>query len=59
MKWSDRKLEDIERFNKLMHLKRFIVIGECKKKVKENKQQGKAEMGHESDNLILEECKKS
>jgi hypothetical protein len=30
MRWSDRKLEEFERMNKLTLLKKFIVVGECK-----------------------------
>lgn len=29
MRWSERKIEEIERINKLALLKKFIVIGEC------------------------------
>jgi hypothetical protein len=29
MRWSDRKLEEFERMNKLTLLKKFIVVGDC------------------------------
>lgn len=30
MRWSDRKLEEVERMSRLSLLKKFLVIGECK-----------------------------
>jgi hypothetical protein len=30
MRWSDRKIEELERMNKLSLLKKFLVIGDCR-----------------------------
>lgn len=30
MRWSDRKIEELERMNKLSLLKKFLIIGDCR-----------------------------
>ena len=37
MKWSDRKLEEFERYSKFSILKKFIVIGKCREIVRETR----------------------
>jgi hypothetical protein len=36
MKWSDRKMEEFERNSKFAIIKKFVVIGKCKKQLNIN-----------------------
>ena len=40
MRWSDRKIEEFERQNRLQLLKKFLIIGDCKERNDEQIEEG-------------------